>query len=73
VVNMSIVQKLASRTELRLDILNIGDNTFEIRDGSVATFGSQQPWGSIGASGVRDKARQWMGAGVSRGGTSPLR
>jgi hypothetical protein len=33
VVNMSVVQKLASRTELRLDILNIDDNTYEIRDG----------------------------------------
>ena len=41
--------------------------------GSVASFGIQQPWGSIGAAGVRDKARKWMGAGVSKGGNLPLR
>ena len=29
VVNMSVVQKIAARTELRLDILNIGDDTYQ--------------------------------------------
>jgi hypothetical protein len=33
VVNMSVVRKIAARTELRLDILNIGYNTHVIRDG----------------------------------------
>jgi outer membrane receptor protein involved in Fe transport len=42
VVNMSVVQKLASRTELRLDILNIGDNTYEIRNGTGVGVGAPQ-------------------------------
>jgi outer membrane receptor protein involved in Fe transport len=42
VVNMSLVQKLASRTELRLDILNIGDNTYEIRNGTGVGVGAPQ-------------------------------
>ncbi len=42
VVNMSLVQKLPSRTELRLDILNIGDNTYEIRDGTGVGVGAPQ-------------------------------
>jgi hypothetical protein len=39
---MSVVQKLASRTELRLDILNVGDNTYEIRDGTGVGVGAPQ-------------------------------
>jgi outer membrane receptor protein involved in Fe transport len=42
VVNMSVVQKLASRTELRLDILNVGDNTYEIRNGTGVGVGAPQ-------------------------------
>ncbi|MDB5402742.1 MAG: transposase, family [Acetobacteraceae bacterium] len=34
--------------------------------GSIARFGIQKPWGSIGAAGVRDKARQWVGASISK-------
>jgi hypothetical protein len=41
VVNASIVQKLdlgfGQATELRLDVLNIGDAVYEIRDGSVSS------------------------------------
>jgi outer membrane receptor protein involved in Fe transport len=42
VVNMSVVQKIAARTEVRLDILNIGDNTYEIRDGTGVGVGAPQ-------------------------------
>jgi outer membrane receptor protein involved in Fe transport len=42
VVNMSVVQKLATRTELRLDILNIGDNIYEIRNGTGVGVGAPQ-------------------------------
>lgn len=42
VVNLSVVQKLASRTELRLDVLNAGDNTYQIRDGSGVGVGAPQ-------------------------------
>ncbi|MEA2740494.1 MAG: hypothetical protein QOH05_3801 [Acetobacteraceae bacterium] len=42
VVNMSVVQKIAARTDMRLDILNIGDNTYEIRDGTGVGVGAPQ-------------------------------
>jgi len=42
VVNLSVVQKLASRTELRLDVLNIGDTIYQIRDGSGVGVGAPQ-------------------------------
>jgi outer membrane receptor protein involved in Fe transport len=41
-VNMSVVQKLASRTELRLDVLNIGDTIYEIRNGTGVGVGAPQ-------------------------------
>jgi len=42
VVNLAVVQKVAARTELRLDILNIGDTVYEIRDGSGVGVGASQ-------------------------------
>jgi outer membrane receptor protein involved in Fe transport len=42
VVNMSVVQKVAAGTELRLDVLNIGDTTYEIRDGTGVGVGAPQ-------------------------------
>ncbi|MEA2727640.1 MAG: hypothetical protein QOF70_2115 [Acetobacteraceae bacterium] len=42
VVNMSVVQKVATGTELRVDILNIGDNTYEIRNGTGVGVGAPQ-------------------------------
>ncbi|HEX4365382.1 MAG TPA: TonB-dependent receptor [Rhodopila sp.] len=42
VVNLSVVQKVAARTELRLDVLNIGDNVYEIRDGTGVGVGAPQ-------------------------------
>jgi hypothetical protein len=41
-VNMSVVQRVASRTELRLDILNIGDNTYQICNGTGVGVGAPQ-------------------------------
>lgn len=42
VVNLSVVQKVAARTEVRLDMLNIGDNTYQIRDGTGVGVGASQ-------------------------------
>ena len=42
VVNLSVVQKLATRTEIRLDLLNIGDAVYRIRDGSGIGVGAPQ-------------------------------
>jgi outer membrane receptor protein involved in Fe transport len=42
VVNLSIVQKLPTRTELRLDVLNIGDTTYQIRNGTGVGVGAPQ-------------------------------
>jgi outer membrane cobalamin receptor len=42
VVNMSVVQRVASRTELRLDILNIGGDTYQIRNGTGVGVGAPQ-------------------------------
>jgi outer membrane receptor protein involved in Fe transport len=42
VVNLSIVQKLPTRTELRLDVLNVGDNTYQIRNGTGVGVGASQ-------------------------------
>jgi outer membrane receptor protein involved in Fe transport len=42
VVNLSVVQKVAARTELRLDVLNVGDNVYEIRDGTGVGVGAPQ-------------------------------
>jgi outer membrane receptor protein involved in Fe transport len=42
VVNLSIVQKLPTRAELRLDVLNIGDTTYQIRNGTGVGVGAPQ-------------------------------
>ncbi|MEJ0018062.1 MAG: TonB-dependent receptor [Acetobacteraceae bacterium] len=42
VVNLSVVQKLATGTELRLDVLNVGDTVYQIRDGSGVGVGAPQ-------------------------------
>jgi outer membrane receptor protein involved in Fe transport len=42
VVNLSMVQKIAAGTQLRLDILNVGDSTYEIRDGTGIGVGAPQ-------------------------------
>jgi hypothetical protein len=42
VVNMSVVQKIATGTELRLDILNVGDDIYEIRNGTGVGVGAPQ-------------------------------
>jgi hypothetical protein len=46
VVNLSIVQKLNAGvgrgTELRLDVLNVGDAVYEIRDGTGVGVGAPQ-------------------------------
>jgi outer membrane receptor protein involved in Fe transport len=42
VVNLSVVQKLATRTELRLDALNIADNIYQIRNGTGVGVGAPQ-------------------------------
>jgi outer membrane cobalamin receptor len=42
VVNVSVVQKIAARTELRLAILNIGDDVYEIRNGTGVGVGAPQ-------------------------------
>jgi outer membrane receptor protein involved in Fe transport len=42
VVNLSVVQKLRSGTELRLDVLNVGDTVYEIRNGTGVGVGAPQ-------------------------------
>ncbi len=42
VVNLSIVQKLPTRTELRLDVLNVADTTYQIRNGTGVGVGAPQ-------------------------------
>ena len=42
VVNLSIVQKLRTQTELRLDVLNVGDTIYEIRNGTGVGVGAPQ-------------------------------
>jgi len=42
VVNLSVVQKLPTATELRLDVLNIADNSYQIRNGSGVGVGAPQ-------------------------------
>jgi outer membrane receptor protein involved in Fe transport len=42
VVNMSIVQKLPTKTELRLDVLNVGDTVYQIRNGTGVGVGAPQ-------------------------------
>ncbi len=41
-VNISIVQKLPTQTELRLDVLNVGDTVYEIRNGTGVGVGAPQ-------------------------------
>ena len=41
-VNLSIVQKLPTRTELRLDVLNVGDTVYQIRNGTGVGVGAPQ-------------------------------
>ena len=42
VVNLSVVQTLRSGTELRLDVLNVGDTIYEIRNGTGVGVGAPQ-------------------------------
>jgi outer membrane cobalamin receptor len=42
VVNLSVVQTLPSRTELRLDVLNMGDAVYQIRNGTGVGVGAPQ-------------------------------
>ena len=42
VVNLSVMHKLPSNTELRLDVLNVGDAVYQIRDGSGVGVGAPQ-------------------------------
>jgi outer membrane receptor protein involved in Fe transport len=42
VVNVSVVQKLPTKTELRLDVLNLGDATYQIRNGTGVGVGAPQ-------------------------------
>jgi outer membrane receptor protein involved in Fe transport len=42
VVNLSVVQKLRTGTELRLDVLNVGDTIYEIRNGTGVGIGAPQ-------------------------------
>ncbi len=42
VVNLSAVQKLPTKTEIRLDLLNAGDVVYRIRDGSGVGVGAAQ-------------------------------
>jgi outer membrane receptor protein involved in Fe transport len=41
-VDVSIVQKIKTKTELRLDVLNIADNRYQIRNGSGVGVGASQ-------------------------------
>jgi outer membrane receptor protein involved in Fe transport len=41
-VNMSVVQRVASNTDLRLDVLNVGDTVYEIRNGTGVGVGAPQ-------------------------------
>ena len=42
VLNLSVVHRLQSKTELRLDALNVGDSVYKIRDGSGVGVGAPQ-------------------------------
>jgi outer membrane receptor protein involved in Fe transport len=42
VVNLSAVQKLPTGTELRLDVLNVGDKIYQIRNGTGVGVGAPQ-------------------------------
>jgi outer membrane receptor protein involved in Fe transport len=42
VVNLSVVQRLATGTELRLDALNVGDTIYQIRNGTGVGVGAPQ-------------------------------
>ena len=42
VVNLSVVQKLPHGTELRLDVLNVGDAVYQIRNGTGVGVGAPQ-------------------------------
>ncbi|HUI59775.1 MAG TPA: hypothetical protein VLX90_06115 [Steroidobacteraceae bacterium] len=39
---MSMVQKIRTGTELRLDVLNVGDTVYQIRNGSGVGVGAPQ-------------------------------
>ncbi len=41
-VNLSVVQRLATNTELRLDVLNVGDTVYQIRNGTGVGVGAPQ-------------------------------
>ena len=40
--NMSIIQSVSARARIRLDVLNIADNVYQIRDGSGVGVGASQ-------------------------------
>ena len=40
--NISVVQRIAAKAELRLDMLNLADNTYQIRNGSGVGVGAPQ-------------------------------
>ena len=42
VVNLSVVQRLATATELQLDVLNVGDTVYQIRNGTGVGVGAPQ-------------------------------
>lgn len=42
VLNLSVTHRLPSRTELRLDAINVGDSVYKIRDGSGVGVGAPQ-------------------------------
>ncbi|HVZ09858.1 TonB-dependent receptor [Rhodopila sp.] len=42
VVNLSVVQRLPTGTELRLDVLNVGDTVYQIRNGTGVGVGAPQ-------------------------------
>jgi outer membrane receptor protein involved in Fe transport len=42
VVNLSVVQRLRTNTELRLDVLNVGDSVYQIRNGTGVGVGAPQ-------------------------------
>ncbi|HET6605685.1 MAG TPA: TonB-dependent receptor [Rhodopila sp.] len=41
-INLSVVKRLATNTELRLDILNVGDTVYQIRNGTGVGVGAPQ-------------------------------
>ena len=40
--NLSLVQRIAAGTDVRIDVLNIADSTYEIRNGTGVGVGAPQ-------------------------------